>query len=224
MKRLLILVEGQTEERFVSTVLRDHLMARSVFPTSTILVTKFVQTGPRKKGGVSSWNQIQRDLKRLLGDTGAAGVTTLLDYYALPGDVPGMADRPARPPRERVEHVERAIAAQLPDHRFRPHLMLHEFEAMLFADISKWQHRFDDAAILGLQRDVAGLEPEAINETPGGAPSKRIAAHLDHYRKVVHGPLAAADIGLNGIRAACPHFAAWLSWLEGLGDPAGAEI
>jgi len=30
VKRLLILVEGQTEERFVSSVLRDHLMARSV--------------------------------------------------------------------------------------------------------------------------------------------------------------------------------------------------
>jgi len=95
--------------------------------------------------------------------------------------------------------------------------------ALMVSDISKWQHRFDDAAILALQRDVAGLEPESINETPSGAPSKRIAAHLDRYRKVVHGPLAAADIGLEKLRAACPHFAAWLSWLEGLGGPSGAE-
>lgn len=84
MKRVLILVEGQTEERFVADVLRDHLTARSVFSSCTILVTKFVETGPRKKGGVSSWNQIQRDLKRLLGDTDAAGVTTLIDFRTSP--------------------------------------------------------------------------------------------------------------------------------------------
>ena len=94
MERLLILVEGQTEERFVAGVLRDHLIARSVYPTPTILTTKLVKVGPRFKGGATSWSQIKRDVIRLLGDSHAAGITTLLDYYALPNDVPGMADRP----------------------------------------------------------------------------------------------------------------------------------
>lgn len=220
MRRLLILVEGQTEERFVAEILRDHLVSRSVFPIATILVTKSPKSGPRFKGGVLGWSQIQRDLKKLLGDTGAAGVTTMIDYYGLPNDVPGMATRPHGAPHTRVEHVERAIGAQWNDGRFRPYLMLHELEAMLFTDISKWEHRFDDAAaIAALKHDVRGLLPEAINETPNGAPSRRIKAKLDGYSKVLHGPLAAKDIGLNAIRAACPHFASWLAWMESLGEP-----
>jgi hypothetical protein len=219
VKRLLILVEGQTEERFVGELLRGHLMALGVFPSSTILVTKFVKVGARFKGGVSSWKQIERDLRRLLGDTGAVGVTTVLDYYGLPDDVPGMANRPMTSPRARVEHVERAIAAHFNDGRLRPHLMLHELEALLFADIARWQHRFDDsAAIAALKRDTRGLEPESINETPEGAPSRRILSRLPEYSKVLHGPPAAMDIGLEGLRAACPHVASWIDWLEKLGE------
>jgi hypothetical protein len=93
--------------------------------------------------------------------------------------------------------------------------MLHELETLLFSDITRWEHRFDaDEAIEALKRDVAGIEPEAINETPTGAPSRRIMSWLDEYQKVLHGPLAVVDIGLERIRAACPHFASWVDWLE----------
>lgn len=223
MRRVLILVEGPTEERFVGSILRDHLLARSLLLIPTILVTKFRTDGPRNKGGVGSWNQIERDLKRLLGDTNAAGITTMLDYYGLPLDVPGMANRPPRgTPLDRVSHVEQSITARMNHGRFYPFLVLHELEALLFTSIDSWAHHFEDAAAIAqLKHDVAGLEPEAINETPDGAPSRRIKAHLGAaYRKVLHGPLAAADIGLEAIRAACPHFASWLAWLESLGDPA----
>lgn len=224
VKRLLILVEGQTEERFIVNVLRDHLAARSVFPIPTILVTKLVETGTRFKGGVASWSQIKRDLVKLIKDSGAAGITTLLDYYRLPKDVPGMASRPRSSPSARVAHVEKAIAKQFNDARFRPYLMLHEFEAMLFADIEKWSHRFDDsAAIARLKKDVAGLVPEMINETPQGAPSKRIKMRIADYSKVLHGPLAVKDIGLEAIREACPHFASWLDWAEDLGNEEDEE-
>jgi hypothetical protein len=219
MRRVLLLVEGQTEEQFVAGVLRDHLMQRSIFPATRLLVTKFVKIGTRFKGGVTSWNQIERDLKQLLTDSAVAGVTTLLDFYGLPKNVPGMTTRPSAAPQTRVEHVERAVEAHFGDRRLRVHLMLHELEALLFTDITKWQRRFEDtAAIARLKRDVAGIPPELINETPDGAPSKRIKSHLSSYSKVLHGPQAAKDIGLDAIRAACPHFASWLSWIESLGD------
>lgn len=73
MKRLLILVEGPTEERFVNLVIRDHLLARSITAIPRILLTKRVDSGPNFKGGVTNWNQIKRDLRNLLGDTNAAG-------------------------------------------------------------------------------------------------------------------------------------------------------
>lgn len=114
-------------------------------------------------------------------------------------------------------HVEKAIADQFGDRRLRPFLMLHEFEAMLFTNIEKWEHRFDDAAAIArLKNDVTSLEPECINETPQNAPSKRILRRLKDYEKPFHGPDALKDIGLDAIREACPHFATWLTWAENL--------
>jgi hypothetical protein len=220
---LLILVEGSTEERFVNLVVRDHLLARSVVAVPRILLTKRVDSGSNFKGGVTSWGKIKRDLRNLLGDTNAAGITTLIDYYGLPEDVPGMKTRKGSP-ETRVVHVEKEIADQFNDPRLRPFLILHEFEAMLFTNIKKWEHRFDDAAAFArLKNDVAGLEPEGINETPQGAPSKRILRRLEAYEKPFHGPDALKDIGLDAIREACPHFAAWLTWAESLADDEEAD-
>lgn len=216
MKRLLILVEGPTEERFVNLVLSDRLLARSIIAIPRILLTKRVDSGPNFKGGVTNWNQIKRDLQNLLRDTNAAGITTLIDYYGLPKDVPGRNTRKGSP-IARVTHVEKAIADHFNDRRLRPFLMLHEFEAMLFTDIKKWEHRFDDAAAIArLKNDVADLVPEEINEGPQTAPSKRILRRLPDYEKPFHGPDALRDIGLDAIRDACPHFAAWLTWSESL--------
>jgi uncharacterized protein DUF4276 len=95
---------------------------------------------------------------------------------------------------------------------------------MLFTNINKWAHRFDDAAAIArLKNDVAGLEPESINETPQGAPSKRILRRLEDYEKPFHGPDALKDIGLDAIREACPHFAAWLTWAETLATDESEE-
>jgi hypothetical protein len=56
--------------------------------------------------------------------------------------------------------------------------------------------------------------PEEINERPQFAPSKRIETLFPSYKKNLHGPATAGRIGLNRIRAECPHFASWLSKLE----------
>lgn len=205
----------------MNLVLKEHCLKRSVAAIPRILVTKQVGSGPNFKGGVGSWKQIRQDIENLLGDTNAAGITTLIDYYGLPNDVPGMAARkPKASSKARVDHVEAAMSKDIANRRFRPYLMLHELEAMLFADIAKWQHRFEDAAIAKLKRDVKGLEPEEINETPHGAPSKRILRRLETYQKPLHGPDSLNDIGLEAIRDACPHFDEWLTWVEELGDDA----
>jgi hypothetical protein len=45
MKRVLILVEGQTEETFVRDVLAPHFLARNVALTPKLLVTRRVKSG-----------------------------------------------------------------------------------------------------------------------------------------------------------------------------------
>jgi predicted ATPase len=102
MKRCLILVEGRTEEVFVKSCLAAHLKSHSLAPTPKIITTKQVKNGPNFKGGIHGYAQVKDDLRRLLGDSGAAGITTVIDYYALPADFPGMNNRPRGAPRARA--------------------------------------------------------------------------------------------------------------------------
>lgn len=126
--RALILVEGQTEYRFVKDVLTPAFWPCGLDLIPTILVTKRVKDGPNFKGGVTSFARFENDLRKLLGSGGAV-VTTMLDYYGLPADFPGMNTRPNGTPRQRVEHVERAISAYFRSPgNFVPFLALHEYE------------------------------------------------------------------------------------------------
>ena len=61
--------------------------------------------------------------------------------------------------------------------------------------------------------------PELIDDGQSTAPSKRIIAEFPDYEgaKSAVGPQVAELIGLETIRAACPHFSKWLTVLENLG-------
>ena len=215
MKRCLMLVEGQTEERFVKDVLCPVFEPRGVFLFPTILTTKVVKSGPNFKGGVTNYAKLRADLSKLLLDTGAV-VTTMIDYYGLPEDTPGMRDRPLASARDRVMDVEAAIYNDVGAPRnFTPFLALHEFEALLFAD-----HEITAATIPAREKAAellavaGGLAPEDINENRETAPSKRLQKVFPSFKKTLHGPTAAKRIGLEAIRARCPHFDSWITRLE----------
>lgn len=221
MKRALILVEGQTEERFVKDVLAPHLAERQLFITPTLLTTKVVKNGPNFKGGVTNFDKFESDLRRLLGGAGvgaeSAMVTTMLDYYRLPDDFPGMATRPA--PIDlftRISHVQTALADYFNDERFLPFLALHEFEAWVFSCPNTLPAVMTEPA---RQPQFAGIcnsvqTPEQINEHPGHNPAALIESLFPNYRKKLHGPIATQRMGLKLIRNRCQHFNAWLVRLE----------
>ena len=216
MNQALILVEGQTEERFVKQVLRPHLWGFSLDLAPTIVVTKRVKAGGSFRGGVTTFDHFERDARRLLGSGGVL-VTTMLDYYRLPDDFPGMNDRPSGPSVDRVLHVEDTIES----HFGRPanlkvFLTLHEFEALLFSDVSGLANAIAQPGIeQDLQSELAPFaSPEEINEQPGQSPANRIRSLYPGYRKALFGPTAAERIGLPTIRAKCDHFREWLEFLE----------
>lgn len=217
MKRGLILVEGQTEERFVKDVLAEALRERGLDLRPTLLVTKHVKDGPNFKGGVTNFARFEGDLRRLLHGSGGAFVTTLLDYYGLPDDFPGMADRPPGSPEKRVRHVEQAIQAHFGvPHRFLPFLALHEFEAWLFCAPKVLAEVLTEPALESAFAAVRNgfATPEDINDGATTAPSKRILQLAPKFKKPLHGPNALSHIGLDLLRAECPHFAGWVGKLE----------
>jgi Domain of unknown function (DUF4276) len=217
-KRVLILVEGQTEERFVKDVLGPAFFDKELFFSPTLLVTKRVKDGPNFKGGVTNFAKFRNDTQRLLNDTGGVLVTTMLDYYRLPLDFPGMDSRPVNgTPLQRVTHVEAAIAKHFDSpKKFMPFLALHEFEAWLFSSPTELPRVMTEPRkqpeFEAIRAGVA--TPEEINERPQFAPSKRIETLFPAYRKTLHGPNVAARIGLKRIRAECPHFDDWMKKLE----------
>lgn len=219
MKRILILVEGQTEERFVKQVLRPHLAALSVVVIPTLVVTKIVKNGPNFKGGVTTYDQVRQNLRALLKDSDAALVTTLIDLYGLPADVPGLSVSANLRGAARARAVTQAISEDFGSpSRLAPFLMVHEFEALLFCNTA------ETARVLANGRAANALNtechpfasPEDINDGPGTAPSKRVLRHFPNYQKPVHGPEIALSVGLLSIRNQCPHFGEWLGTLEGV--------
>jgi uncharacterized protein DUF4276 len=217
-KRVLILVEGQTEERFTKDVLAPAFWDKDLFFYATILVTKRVKDGPSFKGGVTNFAKFRNDVQRLLDSAGDALVTTMLDYYRLPADFPGMQSRPPNgTPLQRVIHVETAIAEHFGALTyFLPFLALHEFEAWLFSSPTELPRAMTEPQKQPLFNAVRAsvATPEEINERPQFAPSKQIESIFPAYKKTLHGPTTAARIGLERIRAECPHFHDWLRKLE----------
>jgi len=219
MIRLHILVEGETEERFVKRVLAPHLEDYSV-RTSVICL-----------GGWNSYQKAQREIWRWWRDCGGedAWFTTMLDLYKIPLDFPGLDGAKAlRDPYKRVSSLEERFSQEIATDefwRFIPHLQLHEFEALILADPAKldWEFLEHDEAISKLVSLTKRYDsPELINDGPETAPSKRIIREIPTYEKLKPkaGPIVAGKISLPVMRARCPHFGGWVTRLETLDKPA----
>jgi hypothetical protein len=219
MNRVLIYVEGQTEETFVRDVLAPHLMKTCQIELKpTLARTKRTKSGQTFKGGIVSYAQVKKDIRRLLADSQALLVTTMIDYYGLPNNFPGKASLPKGTPYDRVRHLENAFANDIGDPRFLPFLVLHEFEALVLVkpdNLGKVLPQYKKQ-LRALVTNIRGIQPEEINAGAQTHPSARILQHFRGYQKRLHGPLVIKDIGLETIREQCTHFNEWLKKLEGL--------
>ncbi|WP_419947424.1 DUF4276 family protein [Candidatus Poriferisodalis sp.] len=59
-------------------------------------------------------------------------------------------------------------------------------------------------ALHALEQVARQFAPEDINDDRATAPSRRIELVVPSFRKRLHGPAIAKEIGLDAIRAACP--------------------
>ena len=220
MTRLLMLVEGQSEEIFVKHTLTPYLAQHGVYVQSPIVLwTKRLPSGGGFRGGVSNWSQIRRDLLPLTRDANA-WVTTLLDFYGLPEDFPGLSEAlGAGNAQEKVIALQERFSAEINHQRFIPFLALHEFEAWLFSAPDAVEAHFGKAHVAERLRNAvqeAGA-PELINHGATTHPKARLQSLVGAYKETSDGPTLLEKIGIAAVRAACPHFDSWLQRLEALG-------
>lgn len=219
MKRVRVLVEGQTEETFVLDVLGPHFLSLEMSLQPIVVSTKRVKAGGKFKGGITNYQQVRREVRILLQDRGAAAVTTMIDYYGLPADFPGKVGLPRGGScYQRVAYLEEAFQSDIDDKLFLPYLSLHEFEALLLVSPGEIGKALPGQPLLTrlIEETASFASPEEVNDGPETHPSARIRRSAQGYQKRLHGPIIAGRIGLAAIRERCPHFNSWLKRLEGL--------
>lgn len=219
MSRLLIHVEGQTEETFVNEVLAPHLYELGYHSVGARLLGNARLKA--RRGGIKSWGVVRSEIARHLSHDPGCIATTMVDYYALPQNWPGRDTAINLPFLHRGQHVHDHLSADFAVHcahsdQFEPFVLMHEFEALLFSDCSTFAGAVGAANLSGAFQEIRDgfVSPEEINDSPETAPSKRVLHLLPGYQKPLFGNVAASEIGLGRIRAECPHFAGWLARLE----------
>ncbi len=225
-KEVFFFVEGETEEAFVKEILGPHLQTRSIYYRGPIKTAIRHKGEAIHRGGTVRYSPFRRDLEHIMRQhRGKRFVfTTLIDLYGLPGDFPGKHEAGNCPSgHEKAEVIETSLKEELNDYRFLPHLLVHEFEALVLANpeslLTPYPHQEEE--VKKLKKDIGRFSnPEEINDGMETHPSKRIQRVLKprgiRYDKVTGGTLAVLATGLATIRERCPRFNRWLTALENL--------
>jgi hypothetical protein len=228
MARLLVHVEGQTEEDVVNVVLRDYLLHCGYQSVSARIIGNARLR--RRRGGIRPWLPVRKDIVNHLRQDSGCVATTMVDFYGLPqhGDRawPGRAAAVGASGHQKASVVEEALRDDLAQAmgtdfditRFLPFVVVHEFEGLLFSDCAAFARgicRPDLEPSFSRIRE-GFTTPEDIDDSPATAPSKRVEDLVPGYDKPLLGTLAILEIGLDSIRAECPHFNRWLHQLESL--------
>ena len=224
MARLLIHVEGPTEEMFVKEVLKGYLTGRGYSDISPRILGKARLRG--RRGGIVGWPTARKDILGHLKEDLTCIATTMVDYYGLPqtedNGWPGRKNtersviaRAQSVERELLNDVVAEMGKLFNPTRFVPFVLMHEFEGLLFSDCTALSRAFCRPE---LESDFQSIRngfatPEEIDDH---APSSERISELlpGMYEKPLLGNLAVLEIGLDRIRSECPHFNDWLKRLE----------
>lgn len=211
MKRLFIVVEGQTEEAFVKELITPYFMQNGIYDIRPVLI----QTSKGHKGGFVNYEHLKNDLLRLLkSQRQDVVVTTFVDFFRCP-EFPNQNDIDTLPSHiQKVEAMEKSISDDINDWRFIPYIQLHEFEALLFSSANGFEMYFETQISKEIQGIIDSFDnPEEINSSPETAPSKRLIRIIPNYDKVIYGNIVALEIGLPAILSKCPRFRRWIDSL-----------
>ena len=211
MKRLYIIVEGPTEQEFVESVIAPYLRKKEIYSVTPIKI----RTSKTGRGGFVNYEHLKNDVRKLLYSKKQDLVVSMfVDFFRIP-ELPNKERwQNITSHKEQVAEMEKCIAEDINDSRFIPNIQLHEFEALLFSSNKGFEEYFSKDEALKTQAIIdLFANPEDINSTPQGAPSKRLLSIKENYEKVVEGNLIAMEVGIIDILSKCPRFRDWIDKL-----------
>ena len=200
--RLAIVVEGRTEEEFISELVAPELQRLGISSQPILL------------GGNVSIDRVAAEMSKLSWNFNS--VTSFVDYY-------GFKDKKSESPETLQAaidgEVRRRIRRRYNQSRIFSYVQKYEFEGLLFSETEAFDRLYGDSRKYGQM--LANVRskfhtPEDINDNLQTAASKRIVSVIPRYKKVIDGPLVAMETGLSTIRCECPCFNAWVLRLESL--------
>ncbi|MCX7725864.1 MAG: DUF4276 family protein [Chitinispirillaceae bacterium] len=225
MEKILLLVEGQTEEKFVKELLNSYLNNFGKNAIPTIITTKPNPVGKDFKGGSVDYSELKKQIKKLLNDSSALLVSTIIDYYAMSNPFNDGTKIKGNTPIAKVKYLEDEIRKDINHPKFLPYFSLHEFEAILFSkpeviveilginDTPSKNKKLKE--IQKICKDFSN-NPEEIDDNPKTCPSARIKKIFPSYQKSHHSILICKNIGIDQIKKCCTHFSDWLDRLTGV--------
>ena len=211
MPRLIFIVEGDSEQRFINEHLVSYLALK--FPGVSMHAQK-ITTNRKKhvKGGNVNYELLKNEIRRTYAQRGVL-ITTFMDFFRLPTDYPGYTQDV-----KQISQIENAIRIDcsnvIPPTSFLPYLQKHEFETLLFANSAGFSKVVDGAEMNKILNVLKKFStPEDINGSPETAPSKRLLS-IFNYKKVADSALVMKDVDIDALRKRCPRFDAWVGRLE----------
>lgn len=207
-----ILCEGESEAGFVQNHLKKYFCQYNIDVRYSLISTN---QQFKIKGGNTDYKNIKRDIENLL-KTPSCILTTFIDYYKIPSNFPEYKECHKK---SNVYSIKLCLeTAMLEDikkrnpnaaQRFIPYIQLHEFESLIFSDISniKGKSEFKNELSKILKKYD---NPELINANQ--PPSKRIMEIFPEYRnaKAHQSQYLMQNIQIENILTSCKGFNNWI--------------
>lgn len=214
MKRIIIVVEGQTEQEFVQQCLAPYLFSQhGIAFVSARLIGK-----PGHKGGDVRYSRLKTDLNILLREPSVI-VSTFIDFFKLANDFPNFDNcQQLNGSEERIACLERHLDEAVGSSAFVPYIQRHEFEALLFASDSGFRKYFNTATCAKLT-EISQRYPNPEDINSAEPPSYRLMAVVEQhegfrYDKVTYGTILALELSVETMLTTCPRFAQWVTRLS----------
>ena len=212
MKRVIFIVEGDTEISFIQKCIMPYLYQKGF--TNPMNAQKIITNRKKnKKGGNVAFDYLKNDIERVAATRNVL-ITTFLDFFRLPTDFPGYTTDSLK--IEQIEEAVRENISSIVDRaNFLPYIQRHEIEALMYTNMDGFNYVVDKEESLNKLKEIINqyANPEDNNSGSETAPSKRLMK-IFPYQKTTDGEIILEALPIDDIRSKCPRFNEWLENLE----------